>query len=159
MQDVTIVAGTFEGLAPSKWPRLDFNWDTSASAYLHTVNQPTGLIPSGHVPHKYVLALGWSTLDQVDQLLSPHSRQDHVSDFWERGQPHKFARLLEHLHRGLPISPPMLKIVESGHLFLAGGHHRYAIARVVGVKELPFFVETTIRERIAATLPVRWSDA
>jgi ParB-like chromosome segregation protein Spo0J len=53
----------------------------------------------------------------------------------------------------------MLKILDSGHLFLAGGHHRYAIARVAGVEDLPFYVETTSREQVASMLPVRWDDA
>lgn len=52
----------------------------------------------------------------------------------------------------------MLKVVDSGYLFLAGGHHRYAIARVVGIQELPFFAEEVDREQVADIMPVRWSE-
>jgi len=148
-----------EGLSPSQWPELQFNWDTSPTAYLHTVDPPSGLLPGDHVPYEYKLSLGWAPLRSIDENLSAYSRQDHMKDFWSRGQPHKFARLLNHLSRGEPISPPMLKIVEVGPLFLAGGHHRYAIARVVGIRELPFFVESTIRDQVEGIIPVRWSNA
>lgn len=148
-----------EGSPPSQWPKLHFNWDTSSTAYLHTVDQPLGLLPKDHVPFEYKLSIGWVTLSEVDAWLFPYSRQDHVADFWKRGQSHKFNRLLRHLADGKPISPPMLEVVESGHLFLTGGHHRYAIARVTQVQELPFFVEETARDQVAGIVPIRWNDA
>jgi len=156
---MTLAPDDWEGLPPDAWPPLRFNWDTSPTAYLHTVDRPSGLLPQAFTPYEYALSLGWTALSSVDELLSPHSRLSDVSDFWQRGRPHAFTRLLKHLAEGRPISPPMLKFVDSGHLFLAGGHHRYAIARVVGVEQLPFFVESTFRQRVASMIPVRWETA
>jgi hypothetical protein len=77
-----------EGLSPSQLPELQFNWDTSPTAYLHTVDPPSGLLPKDHVPHEYKLSLGWAPLRSIDQNLSAYSRQDHMKDFWSRGEPH-----------------------------------------------------------------------
>lgn len=154
-----IYRDALEGLPPHQWPKLHFNWDTSSTAYLHTVDAPSGLQPRNHVPEELELSLGWAPLLSIDARLAPYSRQEHIADFWQLGLSHKFTRLLKHLADGCPISPPMLKVVESGHLFLAGGHHRYAIARVAQIQELPFFVEASARELVAGVVPVRWSAA
>jgi len=149
----------FRGLPIENWPQLYFNWDTSAHAYQYTIDSPSGLLPTDHSPFNYVLSLGWASVSSIFNLLSPYSSQRDKPDLWDRGCPNKFARLLQHLSEGRPVSPPMLKVVESGHLFLSGGHHRYIIAQASGVLELPFYVDREHVDRLSAILPARWCDA
>lgn len=150
--------GQLEGLHPTKWPPIHFNWDLSSDPQVGTIDQPTDLALLIGPPHVYDLRLGWVKLAELHRCLSPHSRQDHLEDFWERGCTFKFARLIAHLARGEPISPPFVTVTDQGALFLAGGHHRYAIASEVGVSELPIYVEAEHREAVARLINVRWIE-
>jgi len=82
-----------EGLPPTEWPELQFNWDTSPTAYLHTVDPPSGLVRHGNDLPNEELSLGWAALRQIDELLAPFSKQANVEDFWQRGAPHRSIRV------------------------------------------------------------------
>jgi ParB-like chromosome segregation protein Spo0J len=80
-------------------------------------------------------------------------------ELWELGCSAKLARLIVYLSESRPISPPLVKPVDDGEVILQGGHHRYAIEKVINEKEIPIHIEPEYKSKIDERLSVRWANA
>lgn len=145
------------GLPPSEWPALTFNWDTSTPSQCHSLDSTSpesfqALYPKG-------VTLGWVSLSDFDEKLCHFSRRDTLKELWGSGFKDKLAGMIVYLSRGGAISPPLLKPLKTGEVVLMGGNHRYAVAKAVGILEIPIYVAPEHQEAVAQIVPVRWHSA
>lgn len=142
------------GLPPAQWPSLSFNWDTSAPSQRYSLDATTA--ESFHEFYPKGFALGWVTLSGLDEKLSHFSRRDTLEELWGSGFKDKLSSMIAYLSHGGPISPPLVKPLKTSEVIFQGGNHRYAVAKAVGILELPIHVEPQHKAAISLILPIRW---
>lgn len=145
----------YRGRPPSEWPPLAFNWDFSLegqrfgydglTAHAFKVRYPEGL------------RLGYMPLATFDRHLAHFSRRDTTEELWELGSEFKLAKAIAYIHRGLPITPPVVG-PNGCEVVLKGGHHRYAIAKAINLKTIPFLVAPEDVEHVARTIEATWGE-
>lgn len=138
---------------PKQWPPLQFNWDFSLEGQRFALDGSSwhafkAMYPSG-------LRLGYMPLSDFDKHLGHFSRRDTLEELWGLGSEFTLAKNIAYLHRGLPITPPLVAPVE-GEVLLRGGHHRYAIAKALELKVIPFLVAPDDVSKIERIMSVTW---
>ena len=140
----------------SNWPAIKFNWDLSVSSQRFSLDGSTQAEFNKNYPEGFLL--GFVGLKELDAILCHHSRRDD-GELWELGCSHKLAFLIVYLSKGHPISPPLVKPLESGEIIFHGGHHRYAIAKELGELIVPIHAEPKFKGEIDSLLNVNWKNA
>lgn len=138
-----------------KWPSINMNWDVSKESQIYTLDNRSKYDFKNNYPEGFLL--GYVSLFEVDSILHSFSRRDE-GELWEVGIASKLAGLIVYLSEGRPISPPLVKPVENDEVILLGGHHRYAIAKVIGVKRLPIYIAHEHKVKIDGLLAVEWVE-
>lgn len=138
------------------WPDISMNWDVSTGSQRFSLDGVSiekfeKIFPDGFL-------LGYVSFPEMDTILTHYSRRDE-GELWEVGNESKLARLIVYLSEGRPISPPLVKPLQNGEVILQGGHHRYAIAKEIGVKRLPIHVEKQYKLQIDCLLNVEWGTS
>lgn len=146
-----------EDLQPEAWPKLLFNWDISRECQRHSLDGTTTNDFQSAYPDGFLA--GWVLLADFDKKLCHFSRRDMPEELWEVGSKRKLSRMIRYLSRGLPVSPPLVKPLDSGEVILQGGHHRYTAAKFAGETELPIHTEPQYKDRISALFTIRWVEA
>lgn len=139
-----------------KWPYIVMNWDTSKSSQRFSLDGQSQEQFLKNYPDGF--CLGHANLAEFDKILCHFSRRDD-GELWELGCPDRLAFLIVYLSEGYPISPPLVKPLESGEVILQGGHHRYAIAKAIDETEIPIHVVPEHKSQIDKLIRVRWADA
>ncbi|WP_188115154.1 transcriptional regulator [Salinicola endophyticus] len=139
-----------------EWPPIKFNWDLSRESQRHSLDSASPKKFAEYYPAGFLL--GFITLQELDKKLCHYSRRDE-GELWEVGSKDKLARLIVYLSEGWPISPPLVKPLENCEVIFNGGHHRYAIAKEIGVDIIPIHIQPEYQERIDEILRIRWEDA
>lgn len=140
----------------SEWPPIKFNWDLSEENQRYSLDGESKEKFEEHYPAGFLL--GFVTLKELDKKLCHYSRRDK-GELWDVGSKDKLANLIVYLSEGRPISPPLVKPLESGEVIFNGGHHRYAIAKEKGENVIPIHIQPEYQARITDILHVRWEDA
>jgi len=140
----------------SEWPPIKFNWDLSLESQRHSLDGVSLEKFAEYYPAGFLL--GFVTLQDFDKKLCHYSRRDE-GELWKVGSQNNLASLIVYLSEGRPISPPLVKPLESGEVIFNGGHHRYAIAKEIGEHVIPIHIQPEYRERIDEILHVRWEYA
>lgn len=138
------------------WPEINMNWDVSETSQRFTLDGESEDNFKKYYPEGFLL--GYVSLSDMDNILHHFSRRDE-GELWEVGCEFKLARLIVYLSEGRSISPPLVKPIENGEVILQGGHHRYAIAKVIGEKRIPIHVEPKYKTQLDDLLAVEWIDA
>ena len=133
-------AETYIDLPPQNWPPLIFNWDFKAESQHLALD---GVKPTDFkLYYPYGFRLGWVQFIEFDNKLCHFSRRDGNDELWNLGFKSSLARVIVHLSRGLPITPPLVGINSVGELCIFGGHHRYAAVKATQYAELlPIYFE------------------
>ena len=118
-----------------KWPPIKFNWDISSTSQRFSIDGQSQEEFVENFPDGFFL--GYVELAEIDKKLCHYSRRDD-GELWKVGFPDRLAYLIIYLSEGRPISPPLVKPLDSGEVILQGGHNRYAIAKVVNEHEIPY---------------------
>ena len=139
----------------TSWPEISFNWDVSAGSQRFSLDGVTQNDFKKHYPDGFIL--GYVSLSEFDKILCHYSRRDE-GELWELGSKHSLANLIVYLSEGRPISPPFVKPVDNGEVIFQGGHHRYAIAKVIGVDVFPIHVQGCNKAEIDKRINVDWAD-
>lgn len=137
----------------TSWPEINFNWDVSTDSQRFSLDGVTQSNFKKHYPDGFIL--GYVSLSQFDKVLCHYSRRDE-GELWELGSKHSLANLIVYLSEGRPISPPFVKPVDNGEVIFQGGHHRYAIAKVIGVDVFPIHVQRCNKAEIDKRVNVDW---
>jgi hypothetical protein len=144
------------GKTPDIWPDIKFNWDTKSTSQRFSLDGYSESTFSQSYPNGFVL--GYVKPEELDKILCHQSRRDD-GELWEVGCESKLAFLIVYLSEGRPISPPLVKPVINSEVMIAGGHHRYAIAKAINEVEIPIYSDPADRETISKLVTVRWVDA
>ena len=153
-QNIALEAERYRNLDPSEWPVLKFEWDFSNDAQRFTLDgyEPDSfatLYPQG-------LRLGWVALDQFDAKLSIQSRRE-LPELWTVGDQGKLVMAIEYIHKGKPITPPLVvPLSKANQICLIGGNHRYTVAKFSKQISLPFYAAPEDAEAISAIITTRW---
>jgi hypothetical protein len=162
-------AHAYLGQPPQAWPLLCFNWDLSYTSQrfsldLGNINDLIDLESASspqerfHQRYPEGFVAGWVALKEFDAHLCRFSRRDGLQELWSLGDSGKLAYLIAYLSHGYPISPPLVKPLESGELIFQGGHHRYALAKVIGVEEIPIHVLPANQLEVARIVDAAWIE-
>ena len=146
----------YVGTSVELWPKIFFNWnininDQRFSLDAISVQDFKDCYPIG-------LFLGYVNLSQLDKCLNRYTRRSK-NELWSVGCQTRLASLIVYLSEGRPITPPLLKPTLEGEIVLLGGNNRYAIAKAVGINEIPVYVEPEYKSLINSMLPIRWVTA
>jgi len=143
------------GAPVQRWPKIKFNWDIEEGSQRfcfdgNSIEEFNKYYPEG-------LKLGYVSLNDFDKKLCHYSRRDG-DELWQLGSESKLAHLIVYLSEGQPISPPVPKPTYNEEVILIGGHHRYAIAKVLGEENIPICVCPEHIVGIKQRLNVEWVD-
>lgn len=150
---ITIESEKYLEAPVSAWPRIIFNWDYSRTSQRFSKD--------GASPEEFDKAypngfrLGLVVLAEFDEKLCFFSRRKD-RDLWSIGDPFKLAYLIVYLSEGRPISPPLATPMPTREIVIDGGHHRYAVAKAIGLAELPVYVTPRHKEDLESLIKVRW---
>ena len=137
----------------SYWPPITFNWDLSREGQRFSLDGENELSFKTRYPEGFIL--GTVKLDALDKKLCHFSRRDE-GELWTVGYKSRLAYLIVYLSEKRPISPPLVKPHLIGEVMLKGGHHRYAIAKEIGEKYIPIYVEPKYRKEIDKLMEIDW---
>lgn len=137
----------------SDWPPITFNWDLSKEGQRFSLDAENELSFKTHYPEGFIL--GKVKLGTLDRKLCHFSRRDK-GELWTVGHKSRLAYLIVYLSEKRPISPPLVKPHLMGEVMLMGGHHRYAIAKEIGEKYIPIYVEPKYRKEIDKIMEIDW---
>jgi hypothetical protein len=139
-----------------EWPLITFNWNIDATEQRFSLDSMTLVDFNKFYPEGFLL--GYVNLQELDKYLHSFSRRDE-GELWKVGCQTKLASLIIYLSENRPIAPPLVKPVEGGLFVFQGGHHRYAIAKEIGIEEIPIHAEPEYKHKINEILNVRWAKA
>ena len=137
----------------SDWPPITFNWDLSEKGQRFSLDGDNELSFKTQYPEGFIL--GTVKIDALDKKLCHFSRRDE-GELWSVGHKSSLAYLIVYLSEKRPISPPLVKPHLIGEVMLKGGHHRYAIAKEIGEKYIPVYVEPKYRKEIDNLMEIDW---
>lgn len=150
-------ADAYYDLPATEWPPLIFNWDLAPESQHFALD---GVKPSAFLEqYPEGVILGRTTVAAFDAKLCHFSRRDGPEELWALGFKSSLAYMIAYLANGLPITPPLVAPHAEAELVIRGGHHRYAAAKAVGLRDLLFYAEPANREAIESVIPVQWDDA
>jgi len=136
-----------------EWPPISINWDTKKQSQCFSLDGLSEEEFNRHYPEGFLL--GFVDLKDLDAILCNFSRRDE-GELWEVGNQNSLAYLIVYLSEGRPISPPLVKPITSNEVIFNGGHHRYAIAKVIGETRIPIHVEPEYKEELDSRLNIEW---
>lgn len=136
-----------------QWPKITFNWNTNSEGQRFSLDAMTIDEFNKYYPEGF--CLGYVDLKKFDKYLCHFSRRDD-GELWTVGCQSRLARLIVYLSEARPIAPPLVKPLDNRELILQGGHHRYALAKVVGIKRIPIYVEPSYKDRVSSILSISW---
>ena len=140
----------------SEWPPINFNWDVSIESQRFSLDGTKKEEFLKYYPEGF--SLGYVALSELDSVLCHYSRRDE-GELWELGCSSKLASLIVYLSEGHPIAPPLVKPLEDcSEVIFQGGHHRYAIAKEIGERNIPIHVEPQFKNKIDLLLKVSWKN-
>ena len=141
------------GKQPNEWPTITINWDYRPESQRYCFDglsksefdefYPNGLV-LGHIP-----------LREFDRYLCHFSRRDG-DELWKIGSQSKLAKMIIFLSEGKPITPPVIKPVENNEVIFQGGHHRYAVAKAIGLREIPIYAYIEGVDELNRFMNIRW---
>jgi len=137
----------------SDWPPITFNWDLSKEGQRFSLDGENESSFKTRYPEGFIL--GTVKLDALDKKLCHFSRRNE-GELWTIGYKSRLAYLIVYLSEKRPISPPLVKPHRIGEVMLKGGHHRYAIAKEIGEKYIPIYVEPKYRKEIDKLMEIDW---
>lgn len=137
----------------SMWPPIVFNWDLSKESQRFSKDSVSSEEFSKTYPDGF--CLGYVSLADFDQRLCFFSRRKD-REIWTIGDPYKLAYLIIYLSEGRPISPPFARPLPSNEIVIDGGHHRYAVAKAMGLPEIPVYVTPRHKGDLESLLYVKW---
>lgn len=135
------------------WPTLSLNWDTSSSSQRFSLDNRIEREFRAFYPDGFLLA--HARVSDLDNVL-PRNHKFSADELWVEGYGDKIARLIAFISLGFAPSPPFVAPNEAdgGLLALKGGMHRYAVAKKLGLVEVPLHIEPHQRRRIEKLLPL-----
>lgn len=146
-------ARNYMNMDPSEWPSLKFKWDFRKEAQrfaLDGIDLETFVsdYPQG-------LSLGWVLLSDFDEKLDCYNRRE-LKDLWTVGDRDKLCKAIAYIRRGELITPPLVvPLLDRNRVCLAGGNHRYTVAKFSGQEKIPIYFDTNDAGAISAIVPVR----
>ncbi|MDT3618402.1 transcriptional regulator [Cronobacter sakazakii] len=145
----------FYNKSPEEWPVIKFNWDYRLESQRHCFD---GVSQSNFEKwYPDGLVLGFMPLKDFDKYLYHYSRRDG-DELWELGCQSKLAEMIVYLAEGHPISPPIIKPVDNNEVIFQGGHHRYAIAKAIGIKEISLYAYPEHVEKLNQFMKISWAQ-
>ncbi len=139
---------------PEEWPAIKFNWDYCLESQRHCFD---GLSQSEFEKcYPDGLVLGHMPLKEFDKYLCHYSRRDG-DELWELGSQSKLAKMIVYLSEDRPISPPIIKPVDNKEVIFQGGHHRYAVDKAIGIKEISLYAYPEHVEKLNKSMKIRWA--
>ncbi|WP_305374300.1 ParB/Srx family N-terminal domain-containing protein [Photobacterium leiognathi] len=139
---------------PEEWPAIKFNWDYCSESQRYCFD---GLSQSEFEKcYPDGLVLGHMPLKVFDKYLCHYSRRDG-DELWELGSQSKLAKMIVYLSEGRPISPPIIKPVDNKKVMFQGGHHRYAVAKAIGIKEISLYAYPEHVEKLNKSMKICWA--
>lgn len=136
------------------WPKIVMNWDVSPESQRFSFDGQSKKEFDDYYPQG--LCLGYVQLHEFDKVLCHYSRRDE-GELWKVGDDSKLAYLIVYLSEGGSISPPVVKPLDNGEVIFTGGHHRYAIAKVIGEKRIPIYVCPEHKLEVGKRVTVEWA--
>ena len=151
-------ADTYRRTLPNAWPITEVSWDLAPVSQRYSLDGIQSDVFAKHYSAGFIL--GWADLVDIDQHL--HSSAYRSPDeLWTLGSSSKLANVIAYLGNGGSVSPPLLQVVEvegKETIGIAGGHHRFAVAKALNMREIPFYIaDVEQRKRLMQMFAVRWS--
>lgn len=148
-------AEPYLNMPPEQWHPLTFNWDLAKESQRFALDGIDAEAFRKHYPQGFVL--GWLRLSDFDKHLSHFSRRDGLEELWSSGDSSKLAIAIARFKHGLPTTPPLVAPGEDkNQVFLAGGHHRYTVAKFSGQERLPIYADPDHVPTLSQIIPVSW---
>jgi hypothetical protein len=152
-QRLSQAAEQYRNAPVERWPNIKINWDIRPESQKFSFDGPS--IKKFEENYPKGLCLGYVELVEFDKALCRFSRRDE-GELWNVGFASKLAYLIVYLSEGNPISPPFVKPIDNREVILAGGNHRYAIAKAIGEKTIPIYVCPEHKPGVETRITVEW---
>lgn len=138
---------------PAEWPSIEFNWDYRPESQRYCFDGMTQDEFEEYYPRG--LSLGKITLEEFDKFLCHFSRRDD-DELWEVGCQTKLAQMILYLAGGHPITPPFIKPLPDNEVIFQGGHHRYAVAKAIGIDTIPLYSKPEYVKHLDNFIKIKW---
>ncbi len=154
--EITREAERYIDTTSDTWPVIKINWDLAIDSQCFSLDGTNQKTFEEYYPNGF--CQGWVSLFEFDKVLCHYSRRDK-GELWDVGFKSKLAFLIVYLSKGLPISPPFVcpNSALKGQTILRGGHHRYAIAKEIGEKNIPIHFKPEDKISIENLMKVTYS--
>lgn len=139
----------------SAWPPLKVNWAYDSAKWIYSFD---GKFPDWVQPDK--LRLGRAPIAEIHKHLVFNSKIHNLKEFWDGASEDKAEEVIRGWSVAESMSPPVLMSWPKGNCYeinLAGGNHRFNIAKLVGEINIPFLAIESHKEILTGLLPsVEW---
>ncbi|WP_421166595.1 hypothetical protein [Aeromonas dhakensis] len=140
----------FKNMPPQQWPDFIVKWDESKANLHYYADGEDATYIKLNYPHG--ISIADISLVSLDDSLCFTSRQS-PSEFWTVGCADKKIEVIEHWVSGGKITPCMVRPF-NGQIFIAGGNHRLAVARVKKEMTVPVLFDTGELDEIKNIIPI-----
>jgi hypothetical protein len=134
-----------------EWPDFEVKWDLDPRSFYRALD---GARPSALDGRRLVVR--WCVLRTLDDVLADQSRRG-PDELWSLGDRLKLGRVLVHCSEGRALTPPWIRPI-AGMVGIKGGHHRLAMCRAKGLKQVPVLVERNDLDQLLSILPLQARD-
>lgn len=144
----------YEGMNSEKWPKLYIEWDLRPENFHYCLDGEDA--DSVSQSYKNGFSIGkTSTKDIYDKLFSNNIVRD-CDDFWATCNKRKACGVLGRWKEKKLITPPLITPYNDT-LIIAGGNHRFNVARLAGAEVITFITPTEYMGKINAIIStVSW---
>ncbi|EFN4754192.1 hypothetical protein KXE83_003108 [Escherichia coli] len=129
------IGSEYKGLDASKWPRLYIEWDLTPENFYRSLDGEN--MESVSQAYDKGFAIGKVATDSIYKKLFFNCIVKNSNDFWSICNENKACGVLGRWKEQQLITPPLLTPYE-GTLIIAGGNHRFNVARLAGAEMIYF---------------------
>ncbi|MBA0174389.1 hypothetical protein [Pectobacterium carotovorum] len=149
----TRVGAPYEGLPENYWPNMVVSWNENPQDLIFSFDSgfPDWISPSTTI-------VGRVSVNDIYAHLADNSRIENAAELWGIETEDKVCEIIGRWMNGVSITPPAL-CPEGERIIIAGGNHRFNVARLCGETTIAFFTADKYRIFFDSILPsVQWNS-
>lgn len=144
----------YEGMPEDKWPKLYIDWDLRPENFHYSLDGEN--VDSVLKLYKNGFSIGKASIGDIYENLFKNSIVGNSNDFWNVCDKRKACGVLGRWKEKELITPPIIRPYDD-ELIIAGGNHRFNVARLAGATEITFITPTEDVDKINSIIPnVLW---
>ena len=140
----------YEGQPAKNWPKLNVQWNLNKADFYRSLDGEN--IESIYQYYPNGFSVTTALIKDIHNNLCYASKVSDSNDFWSVCDVRKACGVIERWMNNELLTPPIITPFENT-LVLAGGNHRFNVARLAGEKCITFIVPSEMKDEINLIIP------